>query len=158
MSAGFRIGWESLGRPSPTGGRPEPGDPVEISLRGSSPDDSADRRTGVPIPSRAELLKWAHDYVALWNAGDEQGWVDNWKQYGTGEFRMLDPVGTPEKVGFEHCCLDSWKLFQSRVRFKHHNAAEDANACAQVAIAAAVKLGVPEIADIPARLKARKAA
>jgi len=75
----------------------------------------------VPIPSRAELLKWAHDYVVLWNAGDEQGWVDNWRQYGTGEFRMLDPVGTPEKVGFEHCCLDSWKLFQSRVRFKHHN-------------------------------------
>jgi DNA polymerase III subunit epsilon len=44
------------------------------------------------------------------------------------------------------------------IRFKHHNAAEDASACAQVAIAAALKLGALEIADIPARLKARKAA
>ncbi len=44
------------------------------------------------------------------------------------------------------------------IRFKHHNAAEDASACAQVAIAAAMKLGASEIADIPARLKARQAA
>jgi len=44
------------------------------------------------------------------------------------------------------------------IRFKHHNAAEDASACAQVAIAAALKLGAPDIADIPALLKARKAA
>jgi DNA polymerase-3 subunit epsilon len=44
------------------------------------------------------------------------------------------------------------------IAFKHHNAAEDANACAQVAIAAALKLGALEIADIPARLKARNAA
>lgn len=44
------------------------------------------------------------------------------------------------------------------IRFKHHNAAEDASACAQVAIAAACKLGANEVADIPARLKARKAA
>jgi hypothetical protein len=31
---------------------------------------------------------------------------------------MLDPVGTPEKRGFEHCALDSWDLFQKRVRFR----------------------------------------
>lgn len=34
---------------------------------------------------------------------------------------MLDPVGTPEKVGFQHCCVDSWDLFQGRVKFEHHN-------------------------------------
>jgi len=31
---------------------------------------------------------------------------------------MLDPVGTPEKRGFEHCCSKSYDLFQPRVRFK----------------------------------------
>jgi DNA polymerase-3 subunit epsilon len=41
------------------------------------------------------------------------------------------------------------------IRFKHHNAAEDAMACAYVAIAAARLLGAFEIADIPARLDAR---
>jgi hypothetical protein len=30
---------------------------------------------------------------------------------------MLDPVGTPEKQGFEHCCAESWDLFQPSVRF-----------------------------------------
>jgi DNA polymerase-3 subunit epsilon len=44
------------------------------------------------------------------------------------------------------------------IRFQHHNAAEDAMACAQVAIAAAHKLGAADIADIPARLAARRAA
>ena len=75
----------------------------------------------MPIPSRAELLQWARNYVDLWNAGDKQGWIDNWRKVGPGEFRMLDPVGTPEKHGFDHCAGDSWELFQARVKFKHHN-------------------------------------
>ena len=44
------------------------------------------------------------------------------------------------------------------IRFKHHNAAEDAVACAKIAIAAARELGVPEIADIPKRLERRRPA
>ncbi|MEM7410284.1 MAG: hypothetical protein AAF430_08630 [Myxococcota bacterium] len=73
------------------------------------------------VPNRKALLEWAHNYVDLWNAGDKEAWTANWKKVGPGEFRMLDPVGTPEKVGFEHCCLDSWGLFQDRVKFKFHN-------------------------------------
>jgi hypothetical protein len=75
----------------------------------------------VPIPSRAELLQWARAYVTTWNAGDRQGWIDNWRRVAPGEFRMLDPVGTPEKHGFQSCALDSWDLFQERVKFKHHD-------------------------------------
>ena len=34
----------------------------------------------MPIPSRAELLQWARAYVDTWNAGDRQGWIDNWRR------------------------------------------------------------------------------
>ncbi len=70
------------------------------------------------VPTFAELKQWADNYVALWNAGDREGWERNWRKVGPGEFRMLDPVGTPEKKGFEHCCRDSWDLFQERVKFR----------------------------------------
>lgn len=73
----------------------------------------------MPIPDRKTLKQWARNYVDLWNAGDKEAWVENWKSVAPGDFRMLDPVGTPEKRGFEHCCLDSWDLFQGRVRFRH---------------------------------------
>ena len=69
-------------------------------------------------PTRQQLQDWAKNYVALWNAGDRDGWARNWRSVAPGEFRMLDPVGTPEKRGFEHCALDSWDLFQARVRFR----------------------------------------
>jgi len=39
------------------------------------------------------------------------------------------------------------------IRFRHHSAAEDARACAEVALAAAEEVGALEIADIPDRLK-----
>jgi len=68
-------------------------------------------------PDKKALIQWASNYPLLWNAGDKQAWIDNWKTVATGEFRMLDPVGTPEKKGFQSCCEDSWDLFQSRVRF-----------------------------------------
>jgi DNA polymerase III subunit epsilon len=38
------------------------------------------------------------------------------------------------------------------IAFSHHNAAEDARACAQIALAAANAVGALEVADIPARL------
>lgn len=72
----------------------------------------------MPLPSREAMKNWAKNYVALWNAGDREGWAANWRSMAPGEFRMLDPVGTPEKVGFEHCALDSWDLFQPHVRFR----------------------------------------
>ena len=69
-------------------------------------------------PSRKELQQWAENYVALWNAGDKEAWERNWKSVAPGEFRMLDPVGTPEKRGFELCASKSFDLFQPNVKFK----------------------------------------
>lgn len=43
------------------------------------------------------------------------------------------------------------------IAFKHHNAAEDARACAFVAIAAARVMGAFEVSDIPSRLEAWRA-
>lgn len=70
------------------------------------------------VPTTKQLLKWAENYTALWNAGDKEGWAENWRSVAPGDFRMLDPVGTPEKFGFEECCLASFDLFQPNVRFK----------------------------------------
>src|SRR5262245_45467286 len=64
---------------------------------------TARRRSEMPVPSRAQLLKWADGYVELWNAGDKLAWEQNWRDVAPGEFRMLDPVGTPERRGFEAC-------------------------------------------------------
>lgn len=72
----------------------------------------------MPHPTHDELKRWAQRYVELWNAGDKAAWEENWRSVAPGEFRMLDPVGTPEKVGFEHCCLESFDLFQKSVRFR----------------------------------------
>ena len=72
----------------------------------------------MPKPSIKELQRWAENYIALWNAGDKSGWAENWKSLVPGDFRMLDPVGTPEKRGFQECALDSFDLFQPHVRFK----------------------------------------
>jgi len=69
-------------------------------------------------PTTRQLRAWAEAYVALWNAGDKEGWVRNWRSVAPGEFRMLDPVGTPEKRGFEACALAPWDLFQSRVKYR----------------------------------------
>ena len=70
------------------------------------------------VPTKKELLKWARNYVDLWNAGDKEAWIQNWRSVAPGDFRMLDPVGTPEKHGFEHCCVESFDLFQKEVTFK----------------------------------------
>lgn len=68
-------------------------------------------------PTREQLQHWAENYVALWNAGDKEAWVKNWKSVAPGDFRMLDPVGTPEKRGFELCAAKSFDLFQPTLRF-----------------------------------------
>jgi hypothetical protein len=69
-------------------------------------------------PTHKQLEEWAANYVALWNAGDKDAWVANWKKVAPGDFRMLDPVGTPEKRGFEECAAKPFDLFQPKVRFK----------------------------------------
>ena len=42
----------------------------------------------------------------------------NWRTVAPGEFTMLDPVGTPQKRGFQHCALDSFDLFQPTVKYR----------------------------------------
>ena len=71
-------------------------------------------------PSREQMQRWADNYVALWNAGDKEAWIRNWKSIAPGDVRMLDPVGAPEKHGFEHCCVNAFDLFQPKVKFKIH--------------------------------------
>ncbi|MBP1685211.1 MAG: hypothetical protein H6Q33_1354 [Deltaproteobacteria bacterium] len=71
----------------------------------------------MPTPSRGQLEEWAKNYIALWNAGDKEAWVKNWKRIAAGDFRMLDPVGTPEKRGFEQCASGPFDLFQPKIRF-----------------------------------------
>jgi hypothetical protein len=70
----------------------------------------------MPVPGREELETWARGYTSLWNAGDKPAWIRNWKRVAPGEFRMLDPVGTPEKRGFEACASKPYDLFQPVLR------------------------------------------
>ncbi len=69
-------------------------------------------------PSVEQLQRWAENYVALWNAGKKDDWVRNWKSVAPGDFRMLDPVGTPEKRGFENCASKPYDLFQPNIKLK----------------------------------------
>ena len=75
----------------------------------------------MPIPDRKALMHFAKQYVELWNAHDLEAWIANWRAVAPGDFRMLDPVGTPEKQGFKACAEEPWELFNARVQFKHHN-------------------------------------
>ena len=69
-------------------------------------------------PGKRELLNRAENYVSTWNAGDKDAWVANWRSVLNGEIRMLDPVGTPEKIGFEEACLQAYDMFQPAVKFR----------------------------------------
>jgi hypothetical protein len=63
-------------------------------------------------PDREQLEKWGRGYVDLWNANDKPAWVQNWKDVAPNGFRMFDPVGTPEKRGFEEAASKAYDLFQ----------------------------------------------
>jgi len=77
-----------------------------------------DKHMPPPNPSKIELLNWARNYDKLWSAGNRQGWIDSYRTVIAGDnVRMLDPVGTTEKFGFQHCMLDSYDLFQPNVIF-----------------------------------------
>ncbi len=69
-------------------------------------------------PTREQLEIWAEGYAALWNAGDKQAWIANWKAVAPGDFQMLDPVGTPPRRGFQTCCADAWDMFQPLMRLE----------------------------------------
>lgn len=69
------------------------------------------------VPTREALEKWANGYVELWNKGDKEAWVANWKAVAPGEVTMLDPVGTPPKSDFDGCCADPFELFQPSTEF-----------------------------------------
>ena len=64
------------------------------------------------MPTREELATWAKNYVELWNAGEKEAWIENWKKLCYGDFKMYDPVGTPPKFDFVGCCLERHDLFQ----------------------------------------------
>ena len=64
------------------------------------------------MPTPEELATWAKNYAELWNAGDKEAWIANWKKVCYGDFKMWDPVGTPPKFDFEGCCLEPYDLFQ----------------------------------------------
>ena len=69
------------------------------------------------MPTREELETWVHGYVDLWNRGEKEAWVANWKKVAHGGFTMLDPVGTPPKHDFVGCCVEPFDLFQPSTRF-----------------------------------------
>jgi hypothetical protein len=69
------------------------------------------------VPTRQELETWAENYVELWNRGDKEAWVANWKKLAPGDFTMLDPVGAPPRHDFEGCCIEPFDLFQPMTRF-----------------------------------------
>ena len=71
----------------------------------------------MPVPTREQLIRWADGYVELWNSGDKRAWEKNWRDVAPGEFRMVDPVGTPERLGFEACALAPYDLFQPVLRY-----------------------------------------
>ena len=68
-------------------------------------------------PTREELEIWAKNYVELWNKGDKEAWVANWKKVAPGDFVMVDPVGTPAKRDFVGCCVEPFDLFQPSTEF-----------------------------------------
>jgi hypothetical protein len=70
------------------------------------------------MPTREELETWADNYVALWNKGEKEAWVANWKKVAPGGFTMVDPVGTPPKHDFEGCCVAPFDLFQPYTEFR----------------------------------------
>ncbi len=68
-------------------------------------------------PTHEELEIWAKNYVELWNKGDKEAWVANWRNLATGHFTMVDPVGTPPRHDFEGCCVEPFDLFQPSLEF-----------------------------------------
>ena len=72
------------------------------------------------IPSYVQLNTWAMNYVQLWNAGEREAWISNWRTLAPGEVQSLDADGALQKNGFDECCEKPFDLFQPTVRFRLH--------------------------------------
>jgi DNA-binding response OmpR family regulator len=80
------------------------------------PTATSERR-GEPL-TRARLRRWAEDYVALWNAGDRDGWTRNWRALAPGELSLEDPPGSAPLRGFEACALRGFDENQRRFHLR----------------------------------------
>ena len=50
----------------------------------------------MPKPTFEQLKTWAENYPKLWNAGDKQAWIDNYKQVAPGTVqKTLRGEGVP---------------------------------------------------------------
>lgn len=47
-------------------------------------------------------------HVELWNAGDKDAWLANWRTLVTGDVTLEDPVGSPVKRGFDVALEGEW--------------------------------------------------
>ena len=64
------------------------------------------------IPSREARLAHASVHCELWNAEKKDEWVASWRTIAQGEVRLLDPVGTKEKTGFETATSKAYDKFR----------------------------------------------
>jgi hypothetical protein len=56
----------------------------------------------MPTPSSETIRGALEGHVELWNAGDKEAWLQNWRTAAPGELTSFeDPVGTPPKRGWE---------------------------------------------------------
>jgi hypothetical protein len=70
------------------------------------------------VPSRQARLAHAAKHAELWNAGKRAEWIASWRTIVPAEVRMLDPVGTEEKRGFDTATGDAYDMFQSILKIK----------------------------------------
>jgi hypothetical protein len=64
----------------------------------------------VGVPSREARLAHAGVHCQLWNDGRKDEWVASWRTIIPGSVRMLDPMGTKAKHGFEHATTEAYDL------------------------------------------------
>jgi hypothetical protein len=73
----------------------------------------------VATPTYDQLKKFRDVHVATWNSGDREGFLDNMRQFLSGEehITMWDPVGTPPRCGLTRAWADVFDMWQPVVRF-----------------------------------------
>lgn len=128
---------------------------MNMAIHGIRPEDVED------APEFPEVMEefrddFAQSTLIAHNAAfDMSVWRYSLDKYGLSypEISYLCTLKMSQKVwrGLHSHRLPNLADFLG-VEFEHHNAAEDAMACARVAIAVADHLGVPEIDDIPAAI------
>jgi hypothetical protein len=64
------------------------------------------------VPGRKPASS-ADPALAHWRKDE---WVASWRTIVRGSVRMLDPVGTKEKHGFEHATTEAYEMFQPHLK------------------------------------------